>query len=273
MLVYRAGDGPAITPVACWSDGTALWLTVSRHGAEIAALRGDPRCALWIAPPRHRPGDAGGRDDAAGDAGVAGVVVDGTARVFDVSDPVRLALHAPVIAAALAALALTHRAELAGHVRDLPRASGAWMAQHRALVRVRIDRARSRMVPGQVTGVGPVLPTELPAAVRRALTGIRQVTLATERGDALVVQPAVWSAGFQLAVGTTVHPGADTPACIAIDHEPDDRQSEGARLMLRGTVDGGLRFHPDRATWWRGLASDSTTLRAPATTSGIVLPD
>jgi hypothetical protein len=273
MLVYRAGDGPAITPVACWSDGAALWLTVPRQGAEIAALRGDPSCALWIAPRRHRPGDAQSRDDTGGDADAAGVAVDGTARIFDVSDPVRLALHAPVITAALAALALTHRSELAGYMRDLPRASGAWMAQRRALVRVRIDRARSRMVPGRITGVGPVLPTELPAAVRRALTGIRQVTLATQRGDALMVQPAVWGAGFQLEVGTTVRPGADTPACIAIDHEPDDRQTEGAGLMLRGTVDGGLRFHPDRATWWQGLTSDSTTLRAPATTSGIVLPD
>lgn len=262
MLVYRVGDGPAMTPVACWSDGGGLWLTTSRHAAKIAALRNDPTCALWISPPL---------------AGEPGVAVDGTARVYDLSDPVGLALHAPAISAALAALALTHRASLAGYVRDLPRLPTAWMPQSRVLVRVRIDRARSRMPPEQTPGVGPVLPTEVPSAVRRGLTGIRRVTLATQRGNALTVQPAVWGAGFKLDVGATVVPDGDTPACVNVDREPgdrtSDRPSDQVGLMLRGTVDSGFRFHPNRATWWQGFRSDSTALRAPATTSGIVLPD
>lgn len=265
MLAYRVSDGPAITPVACWSDGGGLWLTTSRQASKVAALRRDPRCVLWIAPPS-------GSGEVGHGTG-AGVVVDGTARVFDRSDPVGLALHAPTISAALAGLALTHRSAVAGYVRDLPRLPSAWLPQSRVLIRVRIDRARSRMAPRQVTGVGPVLPTELPSAVRRALTGIRHVTLATQRGDALAVQPAVWGAGFQLDVGATVVPDADTPACVAVDHDPGDRPSSQIGLLLRGTIDGGFRFHPVRATWWQGFSSGSAMLRAPATTSGIVLPD
>lgn len=279
MLAYRVSEGPAITPVACWSDGGGLWLTTSRQAGKVAALRRDPRCALWIAPPSTSGsaavahGDATSGGAAVGHGNGAGVVVDGTARIFDRSDPVGLALHAPTIAAALAGLALTHGSAVAGYVRDLPRLPSAWLPQSRVLIRVRIDRARSRMAPREVTGVGPVLPTELPSAVRRALTGIRHVTLATQRGDALAVQPAVWGAGFQLDVGATVVPEADTPACVAVDHDPGDRPSSQIGLLLRGTMDSEFRFHPVRASWWQGFSGGSAMLRAPATTSGIVLPD
>lgn len=258
LLAYRVADGPAMTPVACWSDGGGLWLTTSRHAVKVAALRRDPRCAVWIEP------------QAGSDAGIA---IDGSARIYDLSDPVGLALHAPTISAALAALALTHRSALAGYVRDLPRLPSAWMPQRRVLIRVRIDRARSRMAPQHVTGVGPVLPTELPSGVRRALTGARHVVLALQRGDALEVQPAVWGAGFQLDAGAGVVPDADTPACIAVDQHVDARPTSKVGLLLRGTLDSGFRFRPTRATWWEGFSVGSSALREPATASGIVLPD
>ncbi|CAN5875099.1 hypothetical protein BH23ACT10_BH23ACT10_34850 [soil metagenome] len=258
LIAYRVSDGPAMTPMACWSDGGGVWMTTSQQAAKVAALRRDPRCALWIDP------------DDAGDPGVA---VDGTARIFDLSDPVGLVLHAPTISAALAALALTHRATLVGYVRDIPRLPAQWLPQSRVLIRVRIDRARSRMAPQRPTGVGPVLPTELPAAVRRAVTGTRTVTLAMLRGDALTVQPVVWGARFQLDTGATAVPDAATPACIVVDAHEDPRPSSALGVLLRGHVDSGLQFHPRRAVWWEGFSADALAVRPPTTASGITLPD
>jgi hypothetical protein len=258
LLAHRTPVGPVMTPLACWSDGGGLWLVTSRQTLDVEALHRDPRCAVWIQPP---PG---------ADAGIA---IDGSARSYDTSDPVRLALHAPTVSAALAALALRHRSAIAGFVRDLPRTSRALTPQHPVLLRVRIDRARSRMVPQHVTGVGPVLPTEVPSAVRRALTGVRHVALTLLRGDALVVHPAVWSAGFQLDVGAGLVPPADTPACVAVDRHVAGRPAARAGLLLQGTVDSGFHFRPSRATWWDGLAVGRATLREPTAASGIVLPE
>jgi hypothetical protein len=258
LLAHRSPDGPVMTPLACWSDGGGLWLMTSRQTVDAEALRRDPRCAVWIQPP---PG---------ADAGIA---IEGSARIYDLTDPVRLALHAPTISAAIAALALTHRSAIAGFVRDLPQASRTVTPQRPVLMRVRIDWARSRMVPQHVSGVGPVLPTQIPSAVRRALTGVRHVVLTLLRGDALVVQPAVWSSGFQLDVGAGLVPSAATPACVAVDRHVDARPAARAGLLLEGTVDSGFRFRPARATWWEGWSVGSTTLGEPATASGIVLPD
>lgn len=251
--------------VACWSDGAGLWLTTTWPADEVAALRRDPRCAVWIGEPRA---PAGGDHPAD-----AGIVIDGSARMYDLSDPVRLALHAPVISAALTALALAHRSAIAGYVRDLPRVAGTWVAQPRVLMRVRINRARRRMVPQHVTGMGPVLPTELPAGVRRALSGVRHVVLALQRGDGLEVRPALWKAGFQLDVGAGVVPDTDTPASILVDQHVDARPASSVGLLLRGTVDSRFRFRPQSATWWQGVSVESSKLREPATASGIVLPD
>jgi hypothetical protein len=258
LLALRTARGPVMTPLACWSDGGGLWLATSRQTLDVEALRRDPRCAVWIAPPPD------------GDAGIA---IDGSARIYDTSDPLRLALHAPTIAAALAALALTHRSAIAGYARDLPRTSRTLTPQRPVLLRVRIDRARSRMVPQRVTGVGPVLPTELPSTVRRALTGVRHVALALLRGDALVVHPAVWGTGFQLDVGAGLVPPAATPACVAVDRHVEGEPSARAGLLLEGTVDSGFQFRPSRAVWWDGLSVGSAELRKPTSDSGVVLPD
>jgi hypothetical protein len=257
--------------VACWSDGAGLWLTTTWPADEVAALRRDPRCAVWIGNPGARASvsEPAGWDLPA-DAGIA---IDGSVRIYDLSDPVRLALHAPVISAALTALALAHRSAIAGYVRDLPRVAGTWVAPPRALMRVRINRARRRMVPQHVTGMGPVLPTELPSGVRRALAGVRHVVLALQRGDGLEVRPAVWKAGFQLDIGAGVVPDTDTPACIMVDRHVDARPASSIGLLLRGTVDTRFRFRPLTATWWQGVSVESSALREPATASGIVLPD
>jgi hypothetical protein len=258
LLAYLAEGGPEMVPVACWSDGGGLWVTTARRSSLVAALRRDPRCAVWIEPPT------------AADAGIA---IDGSARVYDLSDPVGLTLHAPTISAAVAALALTHRADLAGHVWDLWRFPRRWLPRSRVLIRIRIDRARGRVAPQQVTGAGPALPTEVPSGVRRALTGVRQVALALRRGDTLTVQPAVWGTGFKLDVGASAVPDRQTPACVVISRDDGARPSRRVGLLLGGTVDSGYRFRPAHAIWWEGLAEGSSELRDPPTSSGIVLPD
>lgn len=258
LIAYRVSGGPAMTPMACWSDGGGLWMTTSRHAAKVAALRRDPRCAVWIEP---------------SDATEPGVSIDGSARVYDLSDPIGLALHAPTISAALAALALTHPSSIGGYVRDLPQLPARWMPQQRVLLRVRVERARSRLAPQRRTGVGPVLPSELPAAVRRAVTGTRLVTLATQRHDTLAVQPAVWGSAFRLDVGAGAVPDGSTPACIVVDAHDDPRPSTRIGVLLRGDVDAGFAFHPRRAVWWDGFATGATAVRAPSTASGITLPD
>jgi hypothetical protein len=257
-VAYRVTGGPAMTPMSCWSDGGGLWMTTSKHAAKVAALRRDPRCAIWIAPP---------------DPTDPGVALDGTARIFDLSDPVALALHAPTIPAALAALAVSHRRSVAGYVRDLPLLPARWMPTNRVLLRVRVDRARSRLAPQRRSGVGPALPAELPAAVRRGVTGTRLVTLATLRGDALTVQPAVWGTDFQLDVGATAVPDDNTAACVVVDAHDDPRPSTRRGVLLRGHVDSGLRFHPERAVWWDGFSTGASSVRPPSTASGITLPD
>jgi hypothetical protein len=258
LIAYRVSDGPAMTPMACWSDGGGLWMTTSRRAAKVTALRRDARCALWIEP---------------ADPAEPGVAVDGTARVYDLSDPIGLALHAPTISAALAAMAVTHRAALAGYVRDLPQLPTRWMPQGRVLIRVRVDRARSRLAPQRRSGVGPLLPSELPAGVRRAVTGTRLVTLAMQRGDTLVVQPAVWNAGFALDLGVGAVPGGRTPACVVVDAHRQPRPSTKVGVLLRGHVDDGLVFHPRRAVWWEGFDSSAGPVQPPTTSSGITLPD
>jgi hypothetical protein len=258
LIAYRVSDGPSMTPMACWSDGGGLWMTTSRQAAKVAALRRDPRCAMWIEP--DDPGDPG-------------VAVDGTARVHDLSDPVGLALHAPTISAALAAMAVTHRTALAGYVRDLPQLPGRWRPHSRVLIRVRVDRARSRLAPQRRSGVGPRLPSQLPAGVRRAVTGARLVTLALQRGDTLTVQPAVWNAGFALDVGASAVPDGPAPACIVIDAHDDPRPSAKVGVLLRGHVDPSLTFHPRRAVWWEGFSSSAGPVTPPTSASGITLPD
>lgn len=258
QIAYRVSDGPAMTPMACWSDGGGVWMTTSRTAAKVTALRRDPRCALWIAPP---------------DPTESGVAVDGTARIYDLSDPLGLALHAPTISAALAALAVVHRSSVGGYVRDLPRLPVDWMPQRRVLIRVRVDRARSRLSPQRATGVGPVLPAELPAAVRRAVTGTRFVALALQHGDVLTVQPAVWGAGFRLDVGAGAVPEAQTPACVVVDADVEPRPSGRLGVLLRGHIDRGFVFHPHRAVWWDGFTSEALPVRAPTSASGITLPD
>jgi hypothetical protein len=213
---------------------------------------------MWLVPP------------AQADAGVA---IEGSARIFDLADPVGLLLHAPAISAALAALALTHRSAIAAYVRQVPRVPAAWMPQDRVLIRIRIDRARSRLTPQNVTGVGPALPTDVPAGVRRALTGERHVTVALQDAGTLVMQPAVWGRGFQLDMGASVLPDADVPASILVGQHLDAGPARRVALLLRGTIGDGARFRPARATWWEGFTSGSAALRDLATTPGIVLPD
>src|SRR5690606_6146192 len=80
VVAHRGTDGPGVAAVSCWSDGGGLWMLPARHPEMEAALRRDPSRVVWIPPET---------------AGGTGVAIDGHARIFDTSDPIALALHAP----------------------------------------------------------------------------------------------------------------------------------------------------------------------------------
>jgi len=94
-----------------------------------------------------------------------------------------------------------------------------------------------------------------------------------ELDDALVVQPAVWNAGFALDLGVGAVPDGRAPACIVVDGHPWSRPSAKVGVLLRGDVDDGLVFHPRRAVWWEGFDSSAGPVQPPGTSSGITLPD
>src|SRR5688572_24504340 len=79
---------PVLVPLAFWSDGAALWLTLQSDSREVAALRRKAISAIYVAE----------EDDA------VATVVRGGPRVFGLHDPVGLALHGPVVSTAMAAL-------------------------------------------------------------------------------------------------------------------------------------------------------------------------
>jgi hypothetical protein len=83
----------------------------------------------------------------------------------------------------------------------------------------------------------------------------------------------VWGAGFQLELAATAVPEPDTPACVVADARPDARPSRRTGVLLRGTLDSTLRFHPTRAVWWEGFDQGSGPVQEATTASGITLPD
>lgn len=240
--------GPLVTPMSYWFDGASVWLSAPAGSAKVAALRDDPRCALWLGPTWE-----------------PGVVVHGAARVFSLRDPLGLALHAPTVTAAAAALALGNVNPRALRVppRLLPADS--------AVLKVAVADAAAVPLPALPPGIAPALPTNVPADVRRALAGQRRVMLALagERGVALV--PAALGAGSVL----TVPPGAVLPdggdAVAVLDH--GGRGASG--LALEGTLAPGPALRATRVTWWRGAELGSAEVPLAATTApgAITLPD
>lgn len=260
----RPGRPPVAVPVTTWWDGAGAWSTLPADGIELAALRRDPRCVLVAPPPDREEG--------------VGAVAAATARVYSSADPLRLALHAPPLLAALAALGLANASRLAGA------AAGAWrdpsrlLPEGRVAVRAVVEAVTPArpLTPGP--GIAPALPTVVPPEVRRLLAGRRRVVVAVADADGLRVLPAVWGAGFTLVGPAGIGLPDGTPATVVVDGDDE------AGLALEGRVDAPAgaswaRLVPSRALWWHDTRRGAAELPAPADLggragrSGVVLPD
>lgn len=257
VLAFRGRRGPVVSPMAFWSDGASLWMATPAQSVKVAALRERPECAI------HVPAPGGMGDDA---------VLAGHARIFGVHDPVGLALHGPMISAAMGALASRNAGTILGYVQDVRHVPQRFRPHNRVVVRIRIQSVRAvpPLQPGP--GVSPALPTVVAPEIRRALAGQRVVTLATQDLDGRVsTGPAVWGAGFALEPGPGMILPDGTPAAVHVGADPEGRPTDVVGLTLAGTVRSG-RLELARATWWDGFALRTADV-PPAARSSVVLPD
>ncbi len=229
LVGFRALDAPQLGSVACWSDGEALWIAVPVRSSLAAGLRAAPSCAIGIG---------------------AGMVARGAVRVFTPDDVVGLLLHGPVVTAAMAALALRHPREVTRGWPLVP-------------ARIAVDEATAVEAPLPPPGIAPALPEVIPADIRRDLSGIRQILVATEGHDGVQLAPATWGAGFTIDPAARSMRGAPVAAAAMV---------ADSGVVLTGEMDARGRLRPTHASWWGGGRSGATPL--PAAPRGAVqLPD
>jgi hypothetical protein len=229
-----------------WFDGASVWLSAPAVSAEVAALRDDPRCALWLGPTSER-----------------GVVVRGSARVFSLRDPLGLALHAPTVAAAATALALGNASPAALLVPSR-------LLAEPVVLKVAVAGATAVSPSPLPSGIAPALPMTVPADVRRALAGQRRVVLASAGVEGIALLPAALGAGSVLTVpaGAAL---ADGGAVVAV---LDDGGRDATGLALAGTLAAGPALRATRVTWWRGPELGSAEVPPPAAGPGVLtLPE
>lgn len=253
VLAVSGEDGPLLAPMAFWSDGAALWMATAPATALVGPLPRRQRCEVYVPPPAD---------------GDVGVIVAGEARVHGFDDPVGLLLHSLPLSAAMGALALRNLPALGASARKPSR----WLPRNRVALRVGIDARRVVPLPEAGHGVAPALPDVVPADVRRAVSGCRQVVLATGTGDDLRVRPAIWGAGFELDLAPGADLGAGTPATVAVDADLHESPANARGLAVSGRLSSDLKLVPERATWWHGFDVEVAAVPArPA--GGVVLPE
>lgn len=256
VLGFSGRRGPLLSPMAFWSDGASLWMSTPAASVKARALRARPDVSVYVPPP---------------DATSDGAVATGRARVFGLHDPLGLAVHGPVVSAAMTALAATNAGTILGYVQDARFVPARFRPRNRVAVRVRLDEVAVVRPPDAVPGIAPALPALVSPAVRRALAGVRDVAVAREDPDGRVrVGPATWGAGFTLALppGQSIADG--TAAAVYLGTDPRHRPTLVMGLSLVGDLAGGA-LRAQRATWWEGF--DLTTVDLPASRPSITLPD
>lgn len=255
LLAVRGRRDPVIWPTAHWFDGTGVWLTTAADAAKVASLRRDPECAVAVPASDDGPG----------------VAATGRARVFTPAEPVRFALHAPAISAAMSALAARHPSELWHEATSPSRIAAHWPLHQRVVLRVVLDTLDIVQPPPRGAGVSPPLPTALPTDVRRRLGGRRAVTVLWDQPPLRLVS-AGWAARFALtfaAGGARPAPGARVAVAVT-DEAATPTTAAGA--VLHGELGDGDVLAADRATWWRGFEVHRTDLPQSSAT-GVVMPD
>ncbi|MGH8932422.1 MAG: hypothetical protein ACRDZO_17810 [Egibacteraceae bacterium] len=234
LVGFRARDAPQLGSVACWSDGEALWIAVPARSSLAAGLRAAPSCAIGIG------------------AGTGlKILASGAARVFTPDDLVGLLFHGPIVTAAMAALALRHPREVTRGWPLVP-------------ARIAVDEATAVEAPLPPPGIAPALPEIIPADIRRDLSGIRQILMATEGHDGVQLAPATWGAGFTIDPQAQSRPGASVAVAAG--------SPGGTGVVLTGELDTRGALLPAHASWWGGGRSGAAPL-PPAPRGAVRLPD
>lgn len=255
-LLLATARGPRVAPVACWSDGAGLWLATPADSVTVAALRRKPDCLVVVGQDS---------DEAA--------VLQATARVYGLHDPLGLLLHSPIVSAAMGALAATHADTVVDYVAEAARVPARHLPRSPVAIRLALREPLPADEPAEARdGIAPALPSVVPADVRRALAGVRRIVLAAEtdgwRHGGLDAAPALWGAGFALSVPPGRSLAAGTPVMAVAAVEPGGKP---AGLALCGNLDLGPVLSARQVTWWRGAHAE--TVDVPPATSSIILPD
>jgi hypothetical protein len=255
-LLLRTTRGPAAAPMACWSDGSALWLATPADSVAVGVLRRDPDCQAVV-----------------GQEAGAGVVLRGTARVYGGHDPLGLLLHSPVVSTAMAALAASHPDSVLDYIAQAARVPARRLPRNQVAIRLAVHQ--SLVVDDLVvdSGLAPALPSVVPADVRRALTGVRHIVLASDcpgrnGHGGLDAEPAVWGAGFAVSLAPRRRLEAGTRVLATTTAEAGGRF---AGIAVCGRLGAGCVVRTERVTWWRGASAETVDL--PPATSSITLPD
>ena len=249
------GQRLGVAASAFWSDGTGVWLALPADGPVVAGLRRHGGCRLAVLPPEPDG---------------AGAVVDGVARVHGLHDPVGLAIHAPTLTAAMAALAARNAATVAAAVQDVTRDPSRYLPRNVVAVRVTVEQVVPVAWPAPAGAVTPALPAVVPAEIRRGVAGRHDIVLATLGPDGVEVGPAAWGAGFALTgpAGRGLPPGME--AAAVVEGPLLTRGWGTGGLALLGELVAGPALRAREALWWRGFEQARAELPAAA---GVTLPD
>ena len=262
MLALNGGRYPLVNPAAFHFSGGSIWLTTSRHAVKVSMARRRPQCSFLV------------------DGGAHCVLLEGEAEIYDPrSAPgvVRAFLGGPDLYLSVAGYALKNAAFIGGYLRDLAGIPGDWWPQNRALVRLRISRAW-QLPSVSSPPAGPAAVPGVPAGVRRALTRVPVAYVCTLVDGTPLMAPAIWTANGHVSVvtGAAGFLGINRRAAggLAIEShhayratrmigaylrgrfsaEPEAKAEVTGRYGLDAPPKGlGLRFVPERATWWRGF--------------------
>lgn len=228
LIAIEISDQVQVLPVPCWSDGEAVWTALPGAGPLVGALRAAPGFAV-------RAGEVVGR---------------GSARVFGPHDPIGLLVHGPIVSTAMGALVLRHPGELRHALELLP-------------VRIALDEPWILEPPPVTPGIAPALPAQVPAEVRRRLSGLSGVLVALPGVGGVELVPAVWGAGFALGEAFRASAGVEV-AAVVTDGE--------AGVALTGELDRSGSLLPVHASWWSGGRAGAAAL-PPASRGAVILPD
>lgn len=265
LFAVRGHRGPVLAPVAYWFDGAHLWFSTPADSVKVAGLLRDPVCGVHVSADHDAPPDQG-----------SGAIALGRGRIFSFDDPRGLVLHGAAITTAVSALAARHAVGLRELAQQAIRQPARLVPHSRVVVRMEVASLRSVRGSGAAAGIAPALPTVVPADVRRAIAGFREVVVAVEDGGKLRLTAGTWSAGFALATVDGVALPAGALAAVGLDSGPDNQFGPATGLALTGALPDGRALRPSQVTWWQGFRLQSADLPAGPSTgfrSGLTLPD